>query len=718
MAGYVLKIVLEDTHPPVWRRVMVPEKITFADLHDVIQVLFDWDGDHLHDFSTPSRKVTIGENEDSWGRSDFEESELLIDQFWDSCKWIRYTYDFGDDWRHKIIYEKTDETYEGRTAVFMKAKGDHFYEDVGKIWDTSEDSRYPFDAEAVKKSLENMVFPVCSGEILHIPESPREMMSQYLNRFLEEWASVQESRNTKTPSGIAQKVDNWKKHVQGQKDAVLELVPGSQTNAELLNDLSLKEVKDYCKYLQISVPDSWGKDRMVQELSLTFRTHPEYLLYVFFEEEYQEFQKWRRLSTGTIKNKQSIPDMPIKAIALGLLDAEFIQEEHTYRVKIRFAKDLEDILSGLKESRQTYRWLQSYSDKLKNFILVYGLIEMDALYDMFCDIYKEKISQADFRRFVYWHARFNNLLQTVYTADGTSYAASIQIDAQKVLHDQMNYAEDLDYQSYSRHGLKQRAQNPADVHDSLHALYEVMIYGMQLPESAANQMMNAIFERIKSGGTLTDVLDSFSLFDPMEEVLAAVCAVWMSLAAIMLELELPMLKGRSREEYASLKQISPWEIQMVSPDKVVENSKNKHIYEFPANIQEQIYLAGQLDRPSLDFLWNYQKKEGIISEEFLFLLAEAYSSCGDSKRAEKLIHILEKSSPRGQNAAKYLRQEPAILSDALDEDGDPFFWEPLWEDKPAVQQPYVRTAPKAGRNDPCPCGSGKKYKKCCGKNSL
>ncbi|MGA2646654.1 MAG: SEC-C metal-binding domain-containing protein [Candidatus Sulfotelmatobacter sp.] len=24
-----------------------------------------------------------------------------------------------------------------------------------------------------------------------------------------------------------------------------------------------------------------------------------------------------------------------------------------------------------------------------------------------------------------------------------------------------------------------------------------------------------------------------------------------------------------------------------------------------------------------------------------------------------------------------------------------------------------RTAPKFGRNDPCPCGSGKKYKKCC-----
>ena len=27
----------------------------------------------------------------------------------------------------------------------------------------------------------------------------------------------------------------------------------------------------------------------------------------------------------------------------------------------------------------------------------------------------------------------------------------------------------------------------------------------------------------------------------------------------------------------------------------------------------------------------------------------------------------------------------------------------------------VRTGPKVGRNDPCPCGSGKKYKHCCGK---
>lgn len=32
----------------------------------------------------------------------------------------------------------------------------------------------------------------------------------------------------------------------------------------------------------------------------------------------------------------------------------------------------------------------------------------------------------------------------------------------------------------------------------------------------------------------------------------------------------------------------------------------------------------------------------------------------------------------------------------------------------AALKPIMRDAPKVGRNDPCPCGSQKKFKKCCG----
>ena len=35
------------------------------------------------------------------------------------------------------------------------------------------------------------------------------------------------------------------------------------------------------------------------------------------------------------------------------------------------------------------------------------------------------------------------------------------------------------------------------------------------------------------------------------------------------------------------------------------------------------------------------------------------------------------------------------------------------EDHPEKHQPFVRQGEKIGRNDPCPCGSGKKHKKCC-----
>ncbi|MFZ1101316.1 MAG: SEC-C metal-binding domain-containing protein [Hyphomicrobiaceae bacterium] len=46
---------------------------------------------------------------------------------------------------------------------------------------------------------------------------------------------------------------------------------------------------------------------------------------------------------------------------------------------------------------------------------------------------------------------------------------------------------------------------------------------------------------------------------------------------------------------------------------------------------------------------------------------------------------------------------PALHRHALD----------LNEAKAAAAAISVRQAPKVGRNDPCPCGSGKKYKKCC-----
>lgn len=57
-----------------------------------------------------------------------------------------------------------------------------------------------------------------------------------------------------------------------------------------------------------------------------------------------------------------------------------------------------------------------------------------------------------------------------------------------------------------------------------------------------------------------------------------------------------------------------------------------------------------------------------------------------------------------------VRQEHHELSSFQKKGGAWYFT----EGKLLPPRPVVRQTPKAGRNDPCPCGSGKKFKKCCG----
>ena len=70
-----------------------------------------------------------------------------------------------------------------------------------------------------------------------------------------------------------------------------------------------------------------------------------------------------------------------------------------------------------------------------------------------------------------------------------------------------------------------------------------------------------------------------------------------------------------------------------------------------------------------------------------------------------------------------------LFYNMLKADADYLYGLPQWEDvlgeekmveiaKKYKQSKTVRReSPKIGRNDPCPCGSGKKYKHCCGRNA-
>ena len=49
-AIYQLKVTLNGSKPPIWRRILVSENITLRDLHEIIQKGMGWRNDHLHIF--------------------------------------------------------------------------------------------------------------------------------------------------------------------------------------------------------------------------------------------------------------------------------------------------------------------------------------------------------------------------------------------------------------------------------------------------------------------------------------------------------------------------------------------------------------------------------------------------------------------------------------------------------------------------------------------
>ncbi|MDI1291361.1 MAG: preprotein translocase subunit SecA [Methylobacter sp.] len=62
----------------------------------------------------------------------------------------------------------------------------------------------------------------------------------------------------------------------------------------------------------------------------------------------------------------------------------------------------------------------------------------------------------------------------------------------------------------------------------------------------------------------------------------------------------------------------------------------------------------------------------------------------------------------------HFEHAPAPALDAYEQS---LLAEPEQEDVAATEQPFIRDGNKVGRNDPCPCGSGKKFKQCHGKLS-
>jgi len=95
--------------------------------------------------------------------------------------------------------------------------------------------------------------------------------------------------------------------------------------------------------------------------------------------------------------------------------------------------------------------------------------------------------------------------------------------------------------------------------------------------------------------------------------------------------------------------------------------------------------------------------EGLVDPKFMGLeeLEEAASA-----PAGQMLEAFRDRQPPIEDVEAAMSWWSAFAETGSDLDEDDLFVE--------RQEPY-RAGPKVGRNEPCPCGSGKKYKKCCGR---
>ncbi|MCI7812908.1 MAG: SEC-C metal-binding domain-containing protein [Lachnospiraceae bacterium] len=142
MKAYQIKIQLNQSHPPIWRRAVIPAGLSFSQLIVILNEIMGWNGSHLSSFRFSNQQVTIEEDVESnfadmMDFDDFElleASETLIDSFLDSEKKFLYLYDFGDDWKHTVTVEKILPDYEQDYPAVLKFKENTPYEDCGGIW--------------------------------------------------------------------------------------------------------------------------------------------------------------------------------------------------------------------------------------------------------------------------------------------------------------------------------------------------------------------------------------------------------------------------------------------------------------------------------------------------------------------------------------------------------------------------------------------------------
>jgi Plasmid pRiA4b ORF-3-like protein len=133
---YQIKVTLEGSKPPIWRRLLVPANLTLGDLHYIIQIAMGWTDSHLHQFIIGEKYYGVPHFEMDLDLEMIDEEKVKLAKVIPGEKFkFRYEYDFGDSWTHLVLVEKVLAAEPGKPyPICVTGKRHCPPEDCGGVW--------------------------------------------------------------------------------------------------------------------------------------------------------------------------------------------------------------------------------------------------------------------------------------------------------------------------------------------------------------------------------------------------------------------------------------------------------------------------------------------------------------------------------------------------------------------------------------------------------
>ena len=197
-----------------------------------------------------------------------------------------------------------------------------------------------------------------------------------------------------------------------------------------------------------------------------------------------------------------------------------------------------------------------------------------------------------------------------------------------------------------------------------------------------------------------------------EELKATTSLSLMELSDLIEKIKNAYERKSSHEEPTAVKSLERYIIL-----NAIDRLWQEHLYAMDA-LREGVYLRGYAQK---DPLIEYKTEAYDMFVELMAnikneVLNNLFRSTSNLQAFENFLatlpqFLLREEGPTAPSATADARmRHPVGAMAAVGGDGD-------GDGGVSIDLPIRRSLPKVGRNEPCPCGSGKKYKNCCGRTA-